>query len=80
MSEAAARLRLLLLAATGLLATALLAPPQAPGAESDSKKADVRIDWTEYHVPHIPADSWKGLARGYGYAFASPARRCTGCR
>ncbi len=56
-----------LLAAVSVLAGA--APLDAQARKSRDTRA--RIFWTDHHVPHIRAGSWRGLGFGYGYAFAT---------
>jgi acyl-homoserine-lactone acylase len=56
-----------LLAAAALLGSAL--PLDAQARKTGGARA--RIFWTDHHVPHVRAGSWRGLGFGYGYAFAT---------
>ncbi len=54
-----------------VLAATLLLAPAAEGARSGGKpelRATIRV--TEHGIPHVLADSWRGLGYGYGFAFA----------
>ncbi len=44
----------------------------ADNRETTAQASEFRADivWTEYGIPHITADDWKGLGYGYGYAYA----------
>jgi acyl-homoserine-lactone acylase len=53
---------------TGLL-LALAAGPGAPGADA-AKSPRVTVRTTEYGIPRILADDFRGLGYGYGYAIA----------
>src|SRR5687767_6738454 len=59
-------------AAALALAGALLLAPSAAGASRSggdpALQATIRV--TEHGIPHILADSWRGLGYGYGFAFA----------
>lgn len=55
--------------AAAALATVLVAQLNSPAAHESSRK-DVAVRYTELGVPHIKADSYRGLGYGYGYAVA----------
>lgn len=60
-----------LLAVVSLMAMIALAGPAADQAAADGKKPPrVTIRTTEYGIPRILADSWRGLGYGYGFAIA----------
>jgi acyl-homoserine-lactone acylase len=60
-------------AAYALLTVATLigsaAPLDAQARKSEGTRA--KIFWTDHHIPHVRAGSWRGLGFGYGYAFAT---------
>ncbi|MEK9542987.1 MAG: penicillin acylase family protein, partial [Luminiphilus sp.] len=46
-------------------------PPQPPAPEPEPTfEFDAEIRRTEYGIPHIRAEDWKGLGYGFGYAYA----------
>ena len=46
-------------------------PPQPPPPEPEPTfEFDAEIRRTEYGIPHIRAEDWKGLGYGFGYAYA----------
>ncbi len=62
---------LLLLVAALLMAIFMLAGPVTDQAAAKGKKAPrVTIRTTEYGIPRILADNWRGLGYGYGFAIA----------
>ena len=60
---------LLLAVAAALAALALLGAALAP-APAEGKAPRVTIRTTEYGIPRILADSWRGVGYGYGFAIA----------
>lgn len=60
------------LALATLLLTACGTSDTRQDADSTSSQGySAEIRWTQYGIPHVKADNWKGLGFGFGYAVAS---------
>ena len=49
----------------------LLEPESFDSSSINDPSNEVQVRWTAYGIPHVKADSWKGLGYGFAHAIAS---------